>query len=227
MMNDLVMINGDCRVEYPKIMDQVDLVLTDPPYNIGYKYDGYDDQLSEDEYIDLLSVFKGSKLAIIQYPENTIYYYGRVFGMPDEVMAWCYFKNIRGPRFRLICCYNVKPQYDRIRQPRQRLNDPRVLKEFRSKGVSMYDWFEDIGLVTGREAHQWKHVCPVPIELMERLIILLTDEGQTICDPFMGSGTTAIACLKLKRKFIGIEQSELYVKEAWKRVEMERMRSKI
>lgn len=47
---------------------------------------------------------------------------------------------------------------------------------------------------------------------MEYLIKLVSREGAIVLDPFLGSGTTAIACLKLNRKFIGIEKEEEYVK---------------
>ena len=53
---------------------------------------------------------------------------------------------------------------------------------------------------------------------MEYLIKLVSKEGATILDPFLGSGTTAIACLKLNRKFIGIEKEEEYIKIANARI---------
>jgi site-specific DNA-methyltransferase (adenine-specific) len=45
-----------------------------------------------------------------------------------------------------------------------------------------------------------------PVELPSRLIRLLTDEGDTVLDPFMGSGTTGRAAVQLKRRFVGIEK---------------------
>jgi len=62
------------------------------------------------------------------------------------------------------------------------------------------------------------HPTVKPIKLMEYLIELVSQEGSTILDPFIGSGTTAIACLKLNRKFIGIEKEEDYVKIANARI---------
>ena len=53
---------------------------------------------------------------------------------------------------------------------------------------------------------------------MEYLIKLVSREGAIVLDPFLGSGTTAIACLKLNRKFIGIEKEEEYVKIAKARI---------
>jgi len=62
------------------------------------------------------------------------------------------------------------------------------------------------------------HPTVKPIKLMEYLIKLVSPEGATILDPFMGSGTTAVACVKLNRKFIGIEKEEEYVKIAQARI---------
>jgi len=58
------------------------------------------------------------------------------------------------------------------------------------------------------------HPTVKPIKLMEYLIKLVSKEGATVLDPFLGSGTTAIACLKQNRKYIGIEKEKEYIKIA-------------
>lgn len=63
------------------------------------------------------------------------------------------------------------------------------------------------------------HPTEKPIELMEFYIKNSTNENETVLDPFMGSGTTGIACKKLNRRFIGIELQEDYFSIAEKRVE--------
>jgi len=62
------------------------------------------------------------------------------------------------------------------------------------------------------------HPCPKPLALMERLLELFTDEGDLVCDPFAGSGTTAVACKRRKRRFIGWELSEKYHAAAVRRI---------
>ena len=54
---------------------------------------------------------------------------------------------------------------------------------------------------------------------MKELVSLFTDVGKTILDPFMGSGTTGVACAKLGRKFIGIEIEPKYFDIACRRIE--------
>jgi len=63
------------------------------------------------------------------------------------------------------------------------------------------------------------HPTVKPLALMKYLVKLVSREGQTVLDPFMGSGTTGIACKELNREFIGIEKSEEYMKIAQKRIE--------
>lgn len=66
------------------------------------------------------------------------------------------------------------------------------------------------------------HEAKFPVELPARVIKLLTDPGDLILDCFMGSGTTAIAAIRQKRPFIGIESEAKYVELAWKNIERER-----
>lgn len=58
------------------------------------------------------------------------------------------------------------------------------------------------------------HPCQKPLPLLEALIKRHTNEGDTILDPFMGSGSVGIACMKLGRKFIGIEKEQEYFNSA-------------
>ena len=67
-----------------------------------------------------------------------------------------------------------------------------------------------------------KHPAMFPLELAIRVIRLYTDENDIVLDPFMGSGTTAIAALRTKRNFIGIEKMEKYVALANKNIRNER-----
>ena len=66
------------------------------------------------------------------------------------------------------------------------------------------------------------HEAQKPIELIERLILLSSNENETILDPFMGSGTTGVACKELNRNFIGIEIDEQYYKIACERINKKR-----
>jgi len=66
------------------------------------------------------------------------------------------------------------------------------------------------------------HIAQKPVELMEYLIKIYTNEGDVVLDPFMGSGTTGIACKNLNREFIGVEKEENYFALAGDRLDLQR-----
>lgn len=63
-----------------------------------------------------------------------------------------------------------------------------------------------------------KHPTQKPLDLLERIILASTNEGDLILDPFMGSATTGVAALKLGRKFVGIEKEKEFIELAEKRL---------
>ena len=211
--------NMDFR-EGLKHLPKVDMVITDPPYNIGFKYDVYSDNLSTDDYIKMISLLDGMPLAIIHYPEETMKYFIPALGVPTEVMTWCYNSNLPGRQSRLINFYNTEPDFTKVKQPYKNPTDKRVKKliENGSKGTRLYDWFSDIQLVKNVSKDKANHPCPIPIELYERIILLTTKEGDTVMDPFAGQGNFAIACKRQNRNYIGFELSEEYCQIAEQRL---------
>ena len=72
-----------------------------------------------------------------------------------------------------------------------------------------------------------EHPCQLPIHLLERLLLMSTDEEDTVLDPFMGTGTTALAAKRLGRKYIGIELDAKYVEIAKNKLSQEMSDSKL
>lgn len=220
MLNHI--FTGDARQILPTISaEQVSLVLTDPPYNIGFAgYDLHDDSMPAEEYIALLRMLQSFKrVVVIQYPEETMRFVVPALGAPDHVGAWCYNSNI-ARRFRLISYYGLTPDYSRLRQPYKNPTDKRVqtLMENGAGGSPLYEWWEDIQLVKNVSKEKGSHPCPVPVRLMERIILLCTEQGDTVLDPFIGEGTTAVAAYRNGRNYIGIELSPDYAEAARRRL---------
>ena len=197
------------------------LVITDPPYNIGFKYRSYFDEKPETEYINLFKHL-GKPCVLVHYPEESMRYFVPALGVPDKVIGWCYNSNL--PRqFRLINFFGVKPDLSRVRQPYKNPDDVRVaaLMESGKTGTDLYDWFDDIQQVKNVSEEKTAHPCPVPVAIMERIITLCAKPGDIIYDPFMGSGTTAIAAIRTGHEWIGTEIDPEYVKIAEKRISLE------
>jgi len=66
-----------------------------------------------------------------------------------------------------------------------------------------------------------EHPTQKPLKLIERLIEIHSRENDVVLDPFLGSGTTVVACIRLNRQYIGIEKNEKYFKIAEERVKRE------
>lgn len=73
-----------------------------------------------------------------------------------------------------------------------------------------YDWWE-INQVKNVSKKGNPHPCPIPYELARRIIVSTTNVGDTVIDPFAGSGTVLLAAKDLGRKYIGFEIDKQYV----------------
>lgn len=217
--DDLVtIIQGDFRKSMRYLKDKKIIIVTDPPYNVNYSYDDYKDKLSSDDYITLLSELNKitDKIVAIHYPEEVMKYFVKAFGIPEDVIMWCYNSNLPARHSRMINFYGLKPDLNNVKFPYQNPTDKRIKERIDkgSKGRRSYDWFNDINLqknvTKNKEGNT--HSCSLPLELLKRIIKYLPSkyDDYIIVDPFNGSGTTILASKIQGRKAIGIELSESY-----------------
>ncbi len=89
---------------------------------------------------------------------------------------------------------------------------------FNNDGKVLHDFIETAVAANG-ERKYGKHPTQKPVQLMEFFIKVLTNEGDTVLDPFMGSGSTGVAAKKNNRNFIGIEIDENYFQIATRRIQ--------
>lgn len=98
-------------------------------------------------------------------------------------------------------------------------------KDWRQVGDIKYrythpsNFWDDISIPFWSMAENTAHPTQKPEKLMAKLILASSNKNDLILDPFMGSGTTSVVAYKLERRFIGVEQNELYVAWAGKRME--------
>ena len=214
--DDLVTLyHGDAR----GAMDVSGVVMTDPPYNVGYHYATYDDRLPHGEYLDLLASACRSPSVVIQYPEPMFDIAVTLGESPSKVVAWVY--NANTPRqWRTVAWFGVKPDLSMVRQPYKNPTDRRVAALIASgkEGPAVYDWWH-IDQVKNVSDEKVGHPCQVPLELMARVIAVTP--APVIIDPFAGSGTTLRAAKDAGRRAIGFEMDESYCEMAATRLSQE------
>ena len=234
-------ICGDCIEVLGKVREPfADLIFADPPFNIGYKYDKYYDKVKKKNYIawtkDWMSVCKK-----VLKPHGSFYiaigdeYAANVKIIADELglimrnwLIWHYTfgqqMKKKFARSHTHIFYFIKDEQNftfndhavRIPSDRQLVyNDRRA----NPKGKILDDVWSHFPRVCGTFKHRrnW-HPCHMPESLLARIIRVSSNEKDWVLDPFSGSGTTAVAAAKLKRKYTGIELSSNYAKESRERI---------
>ena len=200
-------ICGDCLEVMKNIPDNsIDLVLTDPPYGIGAdkgvgggskrgavnKFEGeWDKKIPDKKVFD--EIFRVSK--------NQIIFGGNYFVE--------YLHN--------SSCWLVWDKRESL--PQRTFADAELLwTSFKSPvRIYRYKWDGMIQQDMKNKDYKW-HPTLKPVKLIEKILLDYSEEKQTILDPFLGSGTTAVACQNLHRNFIGIEISPEYCKIAEERL---------
>jgi len=97
-------------------------------------------------------------------------------------------------------------------------NLPRVENGSTIERDDFLSYVHSVWQIKPETRRQNAHPAPYPVEIPKRLIDFLSGEGAIILDPFMGSGTTAVACLMTNRNYIGFESNKEYYEESLKRV---------
>ena len=210
--------NGDCRNVLKSVQTENSIIVTDPPFNIGYHYNSYKDRMNESEYFNMLSeICGGGQFVIIHYPEELYKLAIKLGIVPTRVVSWVYNSNT-GKQHRDIAFFNVKPDFSKVRQPYKNPTDKRIQKRIAEgkTGAKLYDWW-NVNQIKNVSKEKTEHPCQMPLEVMKNIIGILP-EDKVIIDPFMGSGTTGKACKDLGRDFIGIELDEKYYKIAEERI---------
>lgn len=192
--------NESCFMTMSRMPDAfVDLVVTDPPYGVNLKYDVYED--SEENWKELFTKLipelrRVSKMTI----------------MPSCRIKMLPFIYATHPPDWLICWYKGSPGHSAYIG----FNDWEPLLVYgKRQGLQMHDYFS----VSNIEAMgKYGHPCPKPLKWSKWLISKASSEGEIIYDPFMGSGTTAIAAHELNRNWIGSELSANYCSVIEKRL---------
>lgn len=232
---------GDCIEVLGRIKEPIaDLIFADPPFNIGYKYDVYEDRKKYDEYYqwthDWMEVCAAKALkptgsfwvAIGDDYAAEVRIIGNRLGLHlRNWIIWHYTfgqntkrKFARSHTHLLYWTKDPKKftfNDDEIRIPSAR-QTTYADKRANPKGKLPDDvWSFSRVCGTFHERVGW-HPCQMPERLLERIIRACSNPGDLVLDPFSGSGTTCVAAARLGRDYFGIDISEDYAAESQKRI---------
>lgn len=217
-MSNWEIVNGDCTLLIDKYINKNTIIVTDPPFNIGYHYKGYNDNKDDIEYLSIISnILKKAPTVLVHYPEDIVKISVYTDIVPNRIISWVYNSNTRR-QHRDIAFYGIDPDFSKVKQPYKNPNDKRIQKLIAngSRGTNLYDWW-NVNQVKNVSKEKTSHPCQMPLEVMDRIIKILPD-NITVVDPFCGSGTTGVACVKNNIDFVGIEIVEEYAKIANERL---------
>ena len=213
--------NEDCLEGMKRIPDEsVDLVVTDPPYLINYKTSHrknknhrFNKPILNDNNPDVISEYIKECYRIMK--ENTALYmfcsFDKVDFFKQELEKYFNIKNMIVWVKNNHTAGDLKAQFGKKYELLFLVNKGRAL----FNGKRPTDVWNFNRIVGKKQIHQNQK----PIELIERCILKHSKDGDVVFDGFMGSGTTAIACLNTNRKYIGFELDETYHKLSLERIE--------
>ena len=237
-------IQGDCLEVMKKIPNNsVDVTFADPPFNLKKKYNSYYDKHEFEEYLfwckkwlyEMVRVTKPTGSILVHNIPKWLIYLGSYLNEIAIFRHWIAWDAMGSPLGKTLLpnhygiLYYVKSEdfkfYD-IRMLHKRCrNCHYILQDYGGKKSQMHqfgplvsDVWTDIHRIRHKKRRD-EHPCQLPIHLLERLLLFSSDEGDIVLDPFMGTGTTAIAAKKLGRKFIGIDIDSKYVEITNKKLE--------
>ena len=198
----VTLYQGDCREVLPTL-GKVDACVSDPPYGIGFVHSG-----------------KGGKLA-----RSTSFGGVSIVGddAPFDPSPWLHFDSVvlwganhYASRLPDASCWLTWDKRDGVCSNDQADCEHAWTNLKGPARIKRHLWN---GMLKASEKGQIRvHPTQKPIEVMEWCIRQLPDDAKTILDPFMGSGTTGVAAVKLGRKFLGIEIEPKYFDIACRRI---------
>lgn len=242
---------GDCLEVMKKIpSESIDLVVTDPPFNIGKDYGGvYEDNKNFSEYIEwckkwLLECMRilkpNGSLYLFNYPENNAYLlpFLQEHMVFRRWMTWHYPTNTGHSKTNYTRTQhsilfftktkNYKFNRDAVAEPYKNPTDKRIMERLKngSKGRAPYDVFQ-FNLVKNVSKDKTLHPCQIPVPLIKIFIKASSNEGDWVLDPFGGSFSTCVAAKELGRNSIGIEINPRYAEIGKARLEKTKIQTKL
>jgi site-specific DNA-methyltransferase (adenine-specific) len=220
--------NVDCeRKDHTKI----DLIIADPPDNIDLNYNEYSDSLPNGRYYELLSEWLDISRKLTNGPifftfnEQWTHQVEKIISdLNIKLVQRIYWYFTFGQNQKIKYTPSIRPIYwlnsDKFYPENIKIPSQRQLKygDKRAKdGGKVPDSLWQFSRVCGtfKEKKKW-HPTQLPMDLVKRIILGHSKEGDMVLDPFIGSGTTAYCCKDLNRNCIGIDCDPYYIEQITK-----------
>ena len=222
--------------------NSIDLIVTSPPYNVDIKYETYDDRIPYDKYLEFsekwlkkcYSLTKDDGRLCLNIPLDknkggqqsvcadltTIAkkvgwkYHATIIWNEQNISrrtAWGSWLSASAP-FVIAPVEVIVVLYKKRWKKTSGSRKSDILRD------EFLEWTNAVWNFSGESKNRVGHPSPFPVELPKRCIKLFSFVGDVVLDPFLGSGTTLIACLETARKGIGVEIDSNYCKLAVKRL---------
>lgn len=243
--NKIIIINDDFLTTKAIKEESIDLIVTSPPYNVDIHYGSYRDDIPYDKYLEFTRKWLSKALKLVK-PDGRMCLnipldksrgrkddgfqsvYADIVNIAKKV-GWKYFSTIIwnegnisrrtawGSWLSARAPYVIAPvevivvfYKNRWAKNHRGLSD--ITKD------EFIEWTQGLWTFPGENRKKIGHPAPFPLELPKRCIKLFSYVGDTVLDPFLGSGTTLVACALLNRKGIGVEIDKKYCELAKKRI---------
>ena len=211
----------DCLEGMKHLEDNsVDLVVTDPPYNLNKGFDN--DNLLEEDYVSFL-VPCLNEIGRISKAKNPIIIF---FDSGKNLkLFWLSFLKTKLHFQRHCTLYKQNDcsyPHNRTLRTSEAFLIVSKTPELSSEGEK---YIHDCLISNYGFMERWSHPSAKPIGIIREIILAHSIANNTVLDPFMGSGTTALACKQLNRNFIGFEINQEYVDIANRRLAQETLKS--
>lgn len=228
--------NEDCLQGMQRIPDgAVDCIITDPPYELENQGGGFwskNEDPTQNHYnargtrkgMDKLGDIKDGITdevldEMCRVMKNINIY---IFCSQKQIQQYLdYFVTRKGCNWNLLAWHKTNPipacgnKY---------LSDTEFILFFREKGVKVFGSYDTkrtfyVTLRNQEDNVRYKHPTVKPLQIIRNFVVNSTEMGGVILDPFIGTGTTAVACLKENRRYIGFELNNGYFATAQQRIE--------
>ena len=230
--------------------NSVDMTFADPPFNLNKSYNVYSDDKEVMEYVkwcekwlyQMVRITKSTGAIFVHNIPKWLTYYATYLNQIAIFRHWIAWDAMGAPMGKTLLpnhygiLYYVKStdfKFHDLRWPHERCRScGELLADYGGKkemihpfGTLLSDVWTDIHRIRHTKRRD-AHPNQLPIHLLERLILMVTDEGDLVVDPFIGTGTTSIAAKRLGRDYFGIDIDSQYIEIAKEKTELQK-KSKI